>query len=323
MDTDRRRILALGASSALLALPALSRAQPLTKQARFIVAYAAGSATDTITRYVAQYVGMKSGQPAIVENRPGADGNIAAEAVARSSADGSYTMLVSGPSTHAANASIYKSLPFDPEKDFRPLTTLALAPYLLVVNAEKTEARTVPEFLSLARSKSLSFASASVGGRIAGEQFRKMGKFEAVNIPYKSSPRAMTDLLGGHFDYYFSDALTALPQVTSGKIVALAVTTPRRLPSLPDVPTLAESGFSNFDVASWIAAWSAESVPENISRQMAVWVNEALDNAQGRSFLTGKGLLPMPGSPEQLLALQRRDTKAWGKIIVEAGMQQY
>lgn len=323
MQTNRREFMALSASALVLGQPGAVRAQQLDKPVRIVVAYAAGGASDTIARYVAEKITQKVGQPVIVENRPGADGNIAAEAVARAPAD-SYALLVSGPSTHAANASIYKKLPFDPDRDFTPLTTLGTAPYVMVVNPQRVKATTLTEFVASARaeSKDLSFASANVGGRIAGERFRTLSKIQAVNVPYKSSPQAMTDLLGGQFDFYFCDSVTAVPQIQSGKITALAVSVRNRMPMLPNVPTIAESGYPDFDVSSWIAMWSAASVPADVSNRLAEWVNLALDNPQGRDFLTSKGLLPSPGSPSQLRALQRRDTADWGKIIRMAGMQQ-
>ncbi|WP_096696789.1 tripartite tricarboxylate transporter substrate binding protein [Polaromonas sp. AER18D-145] len=324
MQTNRREFMALSAGALMLGLPGAARAQQLDKPVRIIVAYAAGGASDTIARYVAEKITQKVGHPVIVENRPGADGNIAAEAVARASADNSYTLLVSGVSTHAANASIYKKLPFDPERDFTPMTTLMSSPYLMVINPQRVKVTTLREFVASAKaeSKDLSFASANVGGRVAGERFRALAQIQAVNVPYKSSPQAMTDLLGGQFDFYFCDTVTALPQIQAGKIVALGVSVRNRMSMLPNVPAIAESGYPDFDVSSWISMWSAASVPVDVSNRLAEWVNSALDNPQGRDFITSKGQLPFPGSPSQLRALQRRDTVEWGNIIRSAGMQQ-
>jgi tripartite-type tricarboxylate transporter receptor subunit TctC len=314
-----------GAAALAAAWPRPGAAQALDKPVRLIVAYGAGSATDTLARYLADRIARRGERPAVVENRAGADGNIAAEAAARAPHD-MYTLLVSGSSTHAANVSIYKKLAYDPEADFTPMSTLANAPFILLVNPQRVRQHTVREFLDWARAGSgqdLSFASTSVGNRVAGERFRQVARLKAVNVQYRASSQAMTDLLGGQFDFYFCDVATALPQVKAGKAVALAVSVRERLAALPDVPTLAESGFPDFDVASWIALWSAvASTPRDVSARMAQWVGEALDAAEGREFLLGKGLLPASVGPAALAQLQRHDTDVWGRIIRETGMQQ-
>ncbi len=324
MEQKRRTFIQLAGAGMLLGLPGLVRAQTLDKPVHMIVAYGAGGATDTIIRYVAEKIRTKVGSPIIIENKPGADGNIAAEYVARQTG-GDYYLLVSGPSTHAANATIYKSLPFDPEKDFSPLTTLATTPYFLVINPDRIKATTLQAFIANAQAekKSLSFASANVGGRIAGERFRAMTGINAVNIPYRASTQAMTDLLGGQFDFYFCDAVTAMPQLRGGKIRALAVSTAERSQAMPAIPTVSESGHPGFDVASWIAIWAGNaSTPAGPAAQLATWINSALDNPEGQRFLIDKGLSPLPGSPKILGNIQRRDTVEWGKVIKAAGMQQ-
>ncbi len=323
MDKTRRLCLRLAGTAALGSVCGPGRAQSLDRTMHVVVAYGAGGATDTIIRYVADRIKDKVGKPIVIENRPGADGNIAAEYVARQSGD-TYHLLVSGPSTHAANATIYRSLPYDPERDFAPLTTLATTPYFLVVNPQRISAETVQAFVAGAKagSRSLSFASANVGGRIAGERFRAESGLTAVNVPYKASTQAMTDLLGAQYDFYFCDAVTATPQIRAGKIRALAVSTAVRVPAFPDVPTLAESGYPGFDVSSWIAVWGSASLPPAVAQRIGQWINAALDNPDGRRFLTERGLLPYPGSPEVLRAVQRRDTVEWGKVIKAAGMQQ-
>lgn len=324
MPTDRRQFLSLTAALAASGLPFASQAQTLDKPVHLIVAYGAGSATDTIARYLADHIGKRSGRPALVENKPGVDGNIAAEAAARANNE-AHVLLVSGASTHAANATIYRKLPFDPLADFTPLATLAQAPFVLLVNPQRVPQTTLKSFLGWAGEgdRHLSFASTSVGNRIAGERFRQVARLKAVNVPYRASGQAMTDLLGGQFDFYFCDAATALPQIKAGKVTALAVSTAARLANLPEVPTLAESGYPDFDVASWIAVWSGvASTPAPKSALLAQWIGEAMEAPEGRSFLLGKGLLPTPASPQHLRDLQQRDTVAWGQIIRDTGMQQ-
>jgi len=325
-----RSLAVIGFSAGVWSSPVLAQTNPalpaeqLDKPVHIIVAYGAGGASDSIARFVSDGLSKRSGKPVIVENRPGADGNIAAQAAVRAPAD-AYTLLVSGSSTHAANATIYKKLPFNPEEDFTPLAAMASTPFVLVVNPKRVPATTFKEFLAWAKKeKSLSFASANVGGRISGELLKqRAGLTAAVNIPYKNSSQAIIDLLGGQFDYYMCDMVTALPQIQAGTARALAISGSERVASLPDVPTLAESGFPDFDVSSWIAIWSANaSTPQPAARLLSRWIGEILSAPEGRQFLVAKGLVPADVSPTYLQEIQRRDTKLWGKIIIDANMQQ-
>jgi tripartite-type tricarboxylate transporter receptor subunit TctC len=323
-------IAAIGLATSLWALSGVAQpsaaadADGLDKPVHIIVAYGAGGASDSIARYVADELSKRAGQPVIVENKPGADGNIAAEAALRGLTN-AYTLLVSGSSTHAANATIYRKLPYHPEADFTPLATMASTPFVLLVNPMRVQATTFSEFLDWARKKNkdFSFASASVGARISGELFKQRAGLDAVNVPYKNSSQAMTDLIGGQFDFYLCDIVTALSQIQAGRVRALAISSADRVPSLPDVPTLAESGFPGFDVSSWIAIWSANtSTPQSVAQQLSRWIGDALGSPEGRRFLTGRGLVPTEVDPNHLQELQRRDTRLWGKIIIDAGMQQ-
>lgn len=315
-----------GIASLLLPQSLTARASDLKldKPVRIIVAYGAGGASDSLARYVGDAIAQRGGKPVVVENKPGADGNIAAEYVARAPAD-AYNLLVSGSSTHAANSTIYKKLGYNPLNDFTPLANMASTPYVMIVNPKRITQTSAAEFLAWTKKedKPLSFASANVGGRIAGERFKQLTKINAVNVPYKSSAQAMTDLIGGQFDFYFCDMVTALPQIKAGNVRALALSGNERVPSLPDVPTVAELGHAGFDVSSWIAIWSAKaSTPANVSAALSQWIGEALAAPAGKEFLLNKGLVPAPVTPDYLSMLQERDTRLWGKIIIDAGMQQ-
>ncbi len=291
-----------------------------TKTIRMVVAYGAGSATDSLARYLAAQLG--SGRRVVVDNRPGADGNIAAEAVARAGGSDIF-LLVSGVSTHATNATIYRQLPYDPENDFTPLSMIAAAPYVLLVNPARIKAGNVGELVALSArdGRSLTYGSANVGGRLSGELFKKLSRIEAVNVAYRASAQAMTDLLGGQYDYYFCDAVTALPQVRDGKVKALAVTTRSPVPGLPDAPPLAEQGYPDFDISSWIAVWSARKNSPETSTRLATLVSEILDTPSARSFISGIGLVPLPTGPDKLRDVQKRDTELLRPLIIEAGMQ--
>jgi tripartite-type tricarboxylate transporter receptor subunit TctC len=328
MTMRRRQALGLlAAATAAWRLPAL--AQPAaaggwpTKPVRFVVGAAAGgSSSDVVTRYFAERIAERSGQAVVVENRPGADGNLAAEAVTRSAPD-AHTFLVTGNNTHAANVHLYKSLGFDPEKDFAPVTTYARVPYVLLVNPRRVNARTLKDFIAMARSNpgKLSYASAAVASRVGVEQLKLMAGFDATNVAYKSGAQAMTDLLGGHVDFYIADAANGLQQVKAGRAVALGVTVAQRLPAAPDLPTIAESGFPEFDFASWLAVWARAGSPQPLVHAASAAINEALGSPAGQQHLDKLGLLPYPGSPELLLALQRRETERWGQAIRAAKLQ--
>lgn len=324
MTIDRRAALAtLAGLAATFSKP--GSAQPAnwpTRTARFIVGAAAGgSASDAVTRFFANQLSERTGRPAIVENRPGADGNLAAEQVARATPDG-HTFLVTGNNTHAANAHLYKSLSFDPEKDFAPVTTYARVPYVLLINADRLRARTFKDFLAYAKANpgKLTYASAAVASRVGVEQLKLMANFEAVNVAYKSGAQAMTDLLGGHVDFYIGDAANALQQVHAGRAVALAVTIAERLPAAPDLPTIAESGFPDFDFASWLAIWTTAGSPPEGVQAASTAINAIMGSGAGKAFLEKQGLLPYPGSPDMLRTLQQRETERWGRAIKAAGI---
>lgn len=325
MLINRRRLIGAAVATMPAAMFAAGAEPALDKPVRIIVGYAAGSGLDSVARYLAEVISKRSGQSAVVINAPGADGNIGASNAVRAGSD-MYTLLVSGASTHAANASIYRKLPFSPESDFTPLSVLGSIPFVLLVNPERIKARSIGEFLSWAKAgtgQSLTFASSSVGNRVAGEQFRRLANLNAVNVPYKASSAAMIDLLGGRVDFYFCDSATAIPQIKARKAVALVVSVKDRIPDLPDVPTLAEVGFEDFDIASWMGLWSVTaSTPPGVSAQLAKWVIAVLESAEGRAFLMGKGYILMPAGPEYLANLQARDTAVWGRIIRANGMVQ-
>ena len=318
-----RALLAVLALSGGLAVSTPSHAQAYpTKPIRLVVGYAAGSATDSTARFFAERIREATGQTVVVENRPGADGNLAAEVVARASPD-AYTALVTGNSTHAANIHLYKKLNYDPYKDFAPVTTFARVPYMLIANPAKVPARNLKDFVAFAKANpgKLTYASAAVASRVSVEQLRLVAGFDATNVNYKASPQAMTDLLGGQVDFYISDAATALVQVRAGKVTPLGITISRRVPAAPDIPTIAEQGYPDFDFFSWLAVWVPAGAPPEDVRRLSELINQAMESDAGRENLQTRGLLPYPGSPQMLQELQTRETERWGRAIKAAGMQ--
>lgn len=319
----RSTVVALLASLAFSGFASAQTSNWPNKPVKFVVGAAAGgSASDAATRFFAKQIGDITGQTTIVENKPGADGNLAAVQVQHSPPDG-YTVMVTGNNTHAANVHLYKSLPYDPEKDFAPVTTYAKVPYVLLINPQRVAARTLKDFVSYAKANpgKLSYASASVAGRVGVEQLKRAAGFDALNVNYKSGGQAMTDLLGGQVDFYMGDAANALVQARTGKVVALAVSINERLHSAPDIPTIAELGFPDYDFFSWLAVWAPAGSPPDAVRTLSDLINKSMSSPAGKQFLENAGLLAYPGSPESLRALQKRETERWGTAIKAAGME--
>ncbi len=312
----------LGAAPCALAqAQAQAQAWP-NKPIKFVVGLAAGSITDATTRFFAEAIREATGQTVLVENRPGADSNLAAEVVARAAPDG-YTALVAGNNTHAANIHLYKRLSFDPYKDFAPVATFARVPYILISNPDKVPARNFKDFIAYAKANpgKMSYGSAAAASRIGVEQLKLLAGFDAINVNYKASPQAMTDLLGGQIDFYVSDIATGLAQARAGRVVPLAVTVQQRVPAAQDIPTVAELGFPEYDFFSWLAVWLPAGSPPEAVRTLNQLINRAMESEAGRDYLAKRGLLGFAGTPQDLQALQLRDTERWGRAIRAAGMQ--
>jgi len=323
MKLNTRTCGALFAAAVALAMMQGAQAQAWpAKPIKFVVGYAAGSATDGTTRFFGEKIREATGQTVLVENRPGADGNLAAELVARSDKDG-YTALVTGNSTHAANIHLYKKLNYDPYKDFLPVSTFARVPYILIANPDKVPARNLKDFIAFAKANpgKLSYGSAAAASRIAVEQLKILAGFDALNVAYKASPQAMTDLLGGQFHFYASDVATGLTQVRAGRVIPLAITMNQRVAAAPEIPTVAESGFPDYDFFSWLAVWVPAGSPPEAVRVLNQQINQAMQSEAGKDYLVKRGLLGFPGTPQDLQALQTRDTERWGRAIKAAGME--
>ena len=327
MQITRRKLLrplltlaavAVAAAASLPADAQESAARPL----RFVVPYGAGTTTDGITRFIADRIHVQTGQTVIVENRPGALGNIGADYVAKEKPDG-RTFLFSGNNTHAANVHLFAKLPFDPQKDFAPITTLARVPYILVVNPRKVPVKTLKEFVAFAKAHpgKLNYPSAAVGSRVAAELLKQAAGFDALNIDYKASTQALTDLLSGELDFYFSDPALVMPHIRSGSLTALAVTMDQRVSTAPDVPTVAEQGYPNFNLFSWLGIWTTAGSPPETVNATGRLINRILESPEGIEMIEKRGLIPFPGTPESLRQLQTRDTETWGRVIRAAGIQ--
>jgi tripartite-type tricarboxylate transporter receptor subunit TctC len=291
--------------------------KPLT----FIVPFAAGSATDQLARALGQSVTEQTKQAVVVDNKAGASGMLAAQAAARAAPDG-HTVLITTNTTHAANEHLYKKLPYDPVKDFAPVTGLGKGGQVLVVAANSPH-KSVKDLLEFAKKNpgKLTFGSGSSSSRVAGELFQQMAGVELLHVPYKSNPLAITDLLGGQIMMMITDTSTGVPQIKAGKLNALGVSTAKRMPMLPDVPTIDEAGVKGYDMGYWFAAYVPAQTPASVVQRLNELLATALKTPQIKSFFDTSGGEPFPTTPEQLAKFQQDETQKWGRVIKKAGIE--
>jgi tripartite-type tricarboxylate transporter receptor subunit TctC len=314
-----KTLAALAASLALMG-SAFAQDYP-SKGVTFVVPFAAGSATDQLARGLGQQVSTDSKQAVVVDNKPGASGFIAAQFVAKAPADG-YTVLITTNTTHAANEHLYKTMPYDPVKDFAPVTLLGKGGQIMVVNL-KIPAKTVQEFIALAKKDpgKYSFGSGSSSSRIAGELFQQMAGVQLLHVPYKSNPLAITDLLGGQIDMMITDNATGLPQVKGGKLRALGMSSLKRTPLAPEVPTIDESGVKGYEMSYWFAAYVPAKTPPAVVARLHNLLVAATQGAAAKSFYESTGTEPLVSSPEELAKFQAAESTKWGRIIKAANIQ--
>jgi len=288
---------------------------------RMIVPFPAGGTADLLARQIGQTMSEALRQQVIIENRTGAGGNIGADLAARSKPDG-YTLLMGTVSTHPINPNLYPNMPYDPVKDFAPVTMVARMPNLLVVHPS-VPANNVAELIALAKARpgALAFASAGNGTtqHLAGELFKKMTGVDMIHVPYKGNAPAVTDLVGGQVQVMFDNIPVSLQQVRAGKLRALAVTGPARSPVLPELPSLAEAGLPGYSITSWFGLYAPSGTSPQIIERLNREANKALATAQIRRRLTDQGIEPAGGTPGQFADFMRAELVKWGKIVRESG----
>ncbi|UCU99173.1 Bug family tripartite tricarboxylate transporter substrate binding protein [Acidovorax radicis] len=321
-NAPRRRLLALAgaiACTAALPLHAQTTGWP-TKPVKLVVGYAAGGATDVIARLVAVKLGDQLGQPVVVDNRAGANSNVGAENVARAPADG-YTLYVY-TIANTINATLYPKLGYDPVKDFEPIGMIAKIPNILVVNP-KLPIKNLADYVRYAKESKdgITFASSGSGSSIhlSGEMFKMQSKLKMLHVPYRGSAPAVTDLLGGQVDSMFDNTPSALPHVQAGKLRAIAITSAQRSPLLPDVPTLAESGYTGFDVQSWFALAAPTGTPRPVVEQINTALNKVLALPEVRTRLQELAATPDGGTPDKMRSFAAAEIKRWREVVKESG----
>jgi tripartite-type tricarboxylate transporter receptor subunit TctC len=313
-------------TAALLALPGLAAfAQPAAgfprKPIKLVVPYAPGSGTDTVARILSQALQTELGVPVIVDNRPGANGTIGSDYVAKSAPDG-YTLLLGGSSTHSSAPGLFKKLPYDPVHDFEMLANVVESQFFLVVRGD-SPMHSVAELKAKLKADqtTASYGFGSATAQIAGTAFVKRSGFMATAVPYKSNPPAITDLIGGIVDFIFVDQTTALPQIKGGMLRALAVASPQRMTEYPDVPTLAEAGLGEFNIQTWLGVLAPRGITLTVADKLSAALGDVMtkDAVRVRLAATGKPLMPTPRSG--FAAFLKIQQEAWSAKIREAGIQ--
>jgi tripartite-type tricarboxylate transporter receptor subunit TctC len=289
---------------------------------RLVVPFPPGGVTDPVARVVGEHVAHALGQPVVVDNRPGGAGVIATKIVKQAPADG-YTLLMGHAGTHAVNPHLLSNLGYDPVKDFAPITLMISTSHLLVV-PEASPARSVDELIALAKSRpeGLTYASQGVGagGHLLGEMLKMRTGARFEHVPYKGSAAALQDVLAGRVDFFFDAVITSAPHIKAGKLRALAAASKQRVPTWPDVPTMAEAGYPGIELDFWFALFAPAGTPQPVLRQLHDAFTEALKSPQMARF-TEQGLDVVVSSPEDLAALIRSDTARLGKVVRDAGVK--
>lgn len=315
-------MLARVLTALMLALLAVApvRAQTFpVKPVRIVVPQTPGGASDALARIIAQKLSERWGQPVVVENRAGAGGNIGMEAVAKSPPDG-YTLLMSYVGTHAINGSLYRNLPFDPEKDFAAVATLATLPFVAVVHPSQP-AKSVQELATLAKQQQVTYGSAGNGSvnHLLGEMFNAAAQVKLVHVPYKGAAPALQDLLGGQIHLVFTSMPSVAQFIRAGTLRPLAVTSAKRSEAFKDIPTIAESGFPGFDVNPWFGLFVPAGTPPAVVKQLNADINVALKAKDVVEKFNAQGAEVVETSPEQFAQILHADIAKWGKIVRDSG----
>jgi tripartite-type tricarboxylate transporter receptor subunit TctC len=288
---------------------------------RLIVTVPPGGAADFIARLVGGKLSEGLGQPMVVENRGGAGGTIAADAVAKAPADG-YTLLQNSITTHGVGPHLYSKLPYDPVKDFAAVSGLALLPLVMAVNAD-LPAKNIAEIISLSKTSNLNFASSGNGGapHMAAELFKSVTGAPLTHVPYKGSGPAVADLVGGRVQIMFDAAPSLIAHIRSGKLRVLAAASPQRNRLLPEVPTFAELGHPQIAVSLWYGLLARAGTPAPVIRRLNAEVTKALESADVRDRLQAQGAEPMPGTPEAFATFMREEMAKWAPVVKQAGVK--
>jgi tripartite-type tricarboxylate transporter receptor subunit TctC len=287
---------------------------------RIVVPYAPGGGADSVARVVAKRVSETIGQPIVIENRGGAGSIIGTELVAKAEGDG-YTLLLGQSGPISINPAVYQDLRYDPVKDFAPITMTTAYPYILAVNA-KLPVKSLQELVALARSKpgSMNYGTTGIGAanHLVTELFSSKAGLKMTHIPYRGTALAVADLIGGQVDVVFSDPISVLPHIQAGTLRALAVTSRERSPVVPEVPTIAESGYPGFDAIAWHGILAPAGTPPNVIKRLNSEIVSALQHAETKTLLVNQAMQTVGNSPEEFAAFIKQDIAVWKAVAKEA-----
>jgi tripartite-type tricarboxylate transporter receptor subunit TctC len=316
-----KRITGIVAAAMMATVGAAAHAAYPEKPVTMIVGFSPGGFTDVVARLVSRNLEQKLGQPFVVENKPGAAGTIAAEMVARAKPDG-YTLLMGHSNSNATAPALYKNLSYDVNKDFTPIAMVASTPLILTASL-KLGVKNMDEFMALAKKGSIRYASSGVGSsqHLAAAQFAKAANVEMLHIPYKGSAQALTDLLSGEVDVNVDSPPLMVPNIKAGKLVGLAVVSPTRIPLLPDVPTMKESGFPGVTMGQWFGVVGPAGMPKDVADLLNKSINEVLTMPEVQKVLADKGASAGGGTPADFGKQIAEDTIAIQKVVDDAGIK--
>jgi len=304
-----------------VAVPAKAGATYPNRNITLVLPFAAGSGTDTTTRIISQKLGQALGVGMVIENKAGANGMIAATYVARAQPDG-YTLFVTTNTTHSANPYLLKTLTYDPVKDFVPVARTGDLPFMLVVHPD-VPAKTVAELIAYAKANpgKLTYASGSSSAIVSGATFARKAGIDLLHVPYKSSPPAMNDVIGGRITMMFTDVLTGLPHVQGGALRALAVTTKDRSPLVPNLPSMQEAGVPDFDITSWQGYFAPAGTPKEIVTKLNAEIRKIVEDPATKAKLATLGMDAFSGTPDDLGTFVGDQLVLWEKLVREAGIE--
>ena len=320
------RLLSIALASAMVTGAAFSQTTDAgwpDRPIRLVVPFPAGSSTDIIARIIAQKLGQRVGQQIVIENRAGASGNIGADAIAKAAPDG-YTIGIATASTHAVAASLSTSLPYDPIRDFAPVSVIGSQPYVLVLYPG-LPAKNLAELIALAKAKpgTLNYGSAGVASlaHLATALLANMAGVTLTHVPYKSSAQSVTDMMTGRLDMQFATIAPTLPNIQAGQLRALVTSGKTRVAALPEVPTVAESGIAGYEAALWVSFVAPAATPATIVARLNREVNEILSSAEGKEALVAQGMEAQPGPPDAVTERIRTDIEKWRAVVTKAGIR--
>ena len=291
------------------------------KPVRFVIGFTPGGPSDILARAVGQKLAERWGQQVVIENRPGAGGNLAAEVVAKSAPDG-HTWLLGNNSILATNQSLYRKLPYDPVRDFAPVALVAVQPNILVVHPD-VPAKSVSDLIGLLKKNpgKLNYASSGAGAaaHLAGELFKTMAGVDMVHVPYKGAQPALTDLIAGQVQLMFATSASVIPYMKAGRLRALAVTTAQRSPSVPELPTISEAGLPGFEATTWHGVVVPSAVPAPLVQRLNQELNSILSEKDLRERLAGLGAEVLTGTPREFADYIAREIPKWAKVVKDSG----